>query len=84
MNKIYPEKWEEFLEILDENLYFNMKGCESFKGSVSIPKEWYYQILNWAGACTDEGESEDYYKNPRAMFVALDLIYQLLDCLEVS
>jgi len=79
---INQQKFEDFLEALDENMYFNMKGCENLKGSISVPKEWYFQILNWAGACTDSGESEDYYKNPRAMYVALDLIYRLLDSIE--
>ena len=59
-----------------------MEGCESLTGKVCIPEEWFTQILNWSGACTDPSESEDYYKNPRAMYVALDLIYQLLDCIE--
>ena len=64
------------------NIYFNMDGCECLKGNICIPKEWFTQILNWSGACTDSSESEDYYKNPRAMYVALDLIYLLLDCIE--
>jgi hypothetical protein len=82
--KLNEKEWNKFQEALEENMYFNMKGCESVKGTVAIPREWYYQILNWSGSCTDPNESEDYYKNPRAMFVALDLIYLLLDSINTS
>ena len=80
--KVNQDRWETFNEALEDNLYFNMSGCERFTGLVKIPEEWFIQILNWAGACTDPSESEDFYKNPRAMFVALDLIYQLLNSIE--
>ena len=81
--RINHQKWDDFQETLEDTLYFNMSGCENLKGRVSLPEEWFYQIMNWAGACTDSGEGEDFYKNPRAMYVALDLIYQLLDCIEL-
>ena len=75
------DKWEDFQEALEDNIYFNMRGC-SVEGSIKIPREWFYQILNWSGECTEPNAGEDYYKNPRAMYVALDLIYRLLDCIE--
>ena len=72
---------ESFQEKHYRNMYFTLAGCEE-DGFVKVPKIVIRAIMNWAGCCTDSNESEDYYKNPRAMFVALDLIYSLLDELQ--
>jgi hypothetical protein len=69
---------EKFREKLENNRYFTTRGCME-DGSLKIEKWKINFIHNIAGSCTDECESEDFYKNPRAMFVALDLIYELLE-----
>ena len=76
--KIDETKYQYFRELEQDNLYFTNRGCD-VKGSVKIPLTWINRIMNWSGACTDPLEREDFYKNPRAMFVALDLIYRMLD-----
>ncbi|MCJ7634108.1 hypothetical protein MUP77_17190 [Candidatus Bathyarchaeota archaeon] len=65
----------ELKEALEYNMYFTLRGCEA-SGHRKIPETLFRFIGNIAGLCTDKYESEDYYKNPRAMFVALDLIYK--------
>lgn len=65
-------------EKLEEQIYFTLRGCRG-TGTVEIPKTLFNFIYNISGTCTDSNETEDYYKNPRAMFVALDLIYIVLD-----
>jgi hypothetical protein len=67
-----------FDEKIDANLYFTVRGCEE-EGEETLPKWVVNFIQNVAGLCTDVGETGDFYKNPRAMFVALDLIYTLLE-----
>jgi len=69
---------ELFADKMENNLYFTLRGCEQ-DGYYKVPKIAINSIINWAGVCTDPNETEDYYKNPRAMFVALDLIYTMLD-----
>jgi hypothetical protein len=69
-----------FKHTYEGNLYWTLRGCET-KGTVTVPKTAINAIMNWAGACTDPDEGPDYYNNPRAMYVALDLIYRLLDTL---
>lgn len=69
---------QTFEEKLEENIYFTLRGC-SGKGTVQIPKTIFNFIYNISGTCTDSNETEDFYMNPRAMFVALDLIYVALD-----
>lgn len=77
MNKQLSAK-ELFKKALDENMYFSLRGCEE-EGKQTLPKFVLNFISNVAGICTDSNEGEDYYKNARAMFVALDLIYLILD-----
>ena len=69
---------EDFQDKLENNMYWTLRGCE-VDGFYVIPKTALRAIMNWAGTSTDPHESEDYYKNPRAMFVALDMIYTLLE-----
>lgn len=72
------EQWQDKIE---HNLYFTLRGCEQ-DGYYKVPKVVINSIMNWAGSCTNPTDGEDYYKNPRTMFVALDLIYTMLDNLQ--
>ena len=67
-----------FKEKLDENIYFTLRGCRE-NGFVKVPRTIINFMSNISGTCTDPNETEDFYKNPRAMFVALDLIYEALE-----
>ncbi len=78
-----PKDEPTFEESLKENIYFTTRGCEE-RGSIKIDKTLFNFIYNISGMCTDKGETEDYFKNPRAMFVALDLIYKAFNEVEQS
>lgn len=72
---------ELFEETLEDNLYFTERGCEEM-GRIRVPKTTFNFIKNISGECTDANSGPDYYNNPRAMFVALDLIYKSLDTIQ--
>jgi hypothetical protein len=78
-----PEDEPDFQQSLKDNLYFTIRGTEE-KGSIRLDKTLFNFIYDIAGTCTDPNETPDYYNNPRAMFVALDLIYKALDETERS
>ena len=69
---------ELFEETLEDNLYFTLRGCRE-AGIIKIPKTTFKNI---SGECTESNSGPDYYNNPRAMFVALDLIYKALDTIQ--
>jgi len=64
-------------ETLEGAKHFNFKGIPGV-GEYRIPKVYINAIINWSGYCTDPHDI-DTYKNPEAMFEALDLIYKILD-----
>jgi len=78
---VNKQKEKSFEEKLDENIYFTLRGCKE-NGTVKVPKTIFNFVRNIAGECTDSHSGPDFYKNPRAMFVALDLIYSVLDEIE--
>jgi len=69
---------EQFQDKMEHNMYFTLRGCEE-KGYYKVPKILLNAFYNWSALCTDPKESEDFYKNPRAMFVALDLMYTMIN-----
>ncbi len=69
---------ELFEETLEDNLYFTVRGCRE-NGSIKMPRTTFNFIKNISGECTESNSGPDHYNNPRAMFVALDLIYKALD-----
>ena len=81
---INEEKFREFEETLEDNLYFTDEGIEDDGCWVTIPKKYISMVKTWSALCIDPNEGEDYYKNPRAMFMALLLIYRLTDSIEIS
>jgi len=81
INLVDEARFREFKEALDRNLYFTDEGTH-VDGVVVIPQSFFNMVETWSAMCTDPSEGEDYYKNPRAMFVALDLIYRLLNSVE--
>jgi len=68
-------------EAIEDNIYFGLNGCDA-PGVAKLPETFFRFIGDIAGMCTDKSETPDYYNNPRAMFVALDLIYKA--CQEVN
>jgi len=83
MGLVNEAKVKAFEEALEENIYFTTEGIEEANTLITLPKSFVSIVKAWSAICTEPNEGEDYYRNPRAMFVALDLIYRLLDCLEV-
>ncbi len=71
-------KEETFEEALENNIYFTLRGCKE-KGNIKIPRTMFNFISNISGMCTDKCETEDFFKNPRTMYVALNLIYLAFD-----
>ena len=69
---------ETFEDALEDNIYFTLRGCEE-KGKIKIRRTIFNFISNISGMCTDKCESEDFFKNPRTMFVSLNLIYLALE-----
>jgi len=69
-------------ETLENAKHFNFRGIPG-KGEYRIPKVYINAIINWSGYCTDPHDL-DTYKNPEAMFEALDLIYKILDPIQTQ
>lgn len=67
-------------ETLETAKFFTFKGCVG-KGEYRVPRIYINAILNWAGNCTDPFDVDN-YKNPEAMFEALDLIFKVLQPLQ--
>jgi len=67
-------------ETLETAKFFTFRGCVG-KGEYRVPKIYINAILNWVGNCTDPFDIDN-YKNPDAMFEALDLIFKVLQPLQ--
>ena len=78
MKMINNKKWKVFLKALAESGSFNIDEREQGE-YYQIPRKFYNSIMNWARVCT---KPKNHYQNPESMYVALNLIYLLLDCIK--
>ena len=76
--KVYPDENEEWnlQKALQHSPFWTLWGCDSKKKLV-VDETIITAIKAWAGDATEPNSG--LYKNPEAMFNALDLIYCLLD-----
>jgi len=76
--KVYPDENEEWglQKALTHSPFWTLWGCDS-KKKVVVDETIIMAIKAWAGDSTEPNSG--LYKNPEAMFSALDLIYCLLD-----
>lgn len=67
---------ESFKEALQKSKYWTLRGCE-MQGFSLVDRTILLFIQNIAGTATDP--DDEYFKNPEAMFEALDLIWKILE-----
>lgn len=75
-----PHLGQTLEETLESAKFFTFRGCVGI-GEYRVPKIHINAILNWSGNCTDPFDADN-YKNPDAMFEALDLIFKVLQPLQ--
>ena len=75
-----PEDEPTMQETLDQSEYWVFDPDLNFEKdeTVTIPKNLVRFLWNISGSCTDTSE-KGLYKNRKAMFEALDIIYKALD-----
>ena len=67
-------------ETLDRSPFWNLNGFHYYKEKIIVDEKVLKAIKGWAGDCTEPAMSD--FKDPEAMYAALDLIYKLIDTLE--
>lgn len=76
--KVYPDENEEWglQQALQYSPFWTLWGCDR-KKKVVVDETIITAIKAWAGDATEPNSG--LYKNPEAMFSALDLIYSIID-----
>src|SRR4030042_1131913 len=77
--KIYEGEGEHWSlqETITKSPCWNLRGFLYYKDQLIVDEKIIRAIMSWAGDCTEPNSG--IYKDPDAMFNALDLIYKLID-----